>query len=138
MSAEIEGLLVEAGIRVTAIRLLVLRTIRDEVEGVFSLADLGEKLSSVDESTLFRTLTLFSERHLVHNVDDGSGVAKYCVCRCEKHDHTHGHIHLTCTRCHRTYCLTGVMIPAVALPSGFVAEEAEYVVKGCCPHCAGR
>ena len=133
-----ESMLAEAGIRVTAIRVLVLRKIREEVGGVFSLADLSEMLPTMDESTLFRTLTLFAERHIVHNVDDGTGIGKYCVCRCDDSDHTHGHIHLTCTRCHKTFCLTGVTIPAVALPAGFEAEEAEYVVKGRCPQCVGK
>ena len=47
------------------------------------------------------------------------------------------HIHFTCTRCGKTYCLEDFAIPVVTLPQGFQTEEAEYIVKGTCPNCAG-
>lgn len=115
---------------------MIWQTIRESITGVFSLSDLEEALPTVDRSTLFRTLTLLSDAHLLHSVDDGSGIQKYCLCH---HDDTRictGHVHLSCRLCHRTYCLTGVAIPPVPLPSGFVAEETEYIVKGICSHCA--
>ena len=102
----------------------------------FSLADLEGRLPTVDRSTLFRTLTLLTEAHLLHEIDDGSGSQKYCVCHFDDTRQCHGHVHLTCRRCHRTYCLTNVHIPSVPLPAGFLLEEAEYVVKGVCPQCS--
>ncbi|MBR1517182.1 MAG: transcriptional repressor [Bacteroidales bacterium] len=125
----------DAGIRITAIRLLVLRTIADDPDGIFSLADLAARITTLDSSTLFRTLSLFAQHHLVHEVDDGSGMQKYCVCHCDDPSHHHGHIHLTCLGCHRTFCLRDVPIPSVAIPAGFAASEAEYVVKGFCSDC---
>ena len=47
-----------AGIRVTAVRLMVWRTIRHGFSDAFSLADVEKALPTVDRSTLFRTLTL--------------------------------------------------------------------------------
>ena len=74
-----EQTLKQAGVRVTAVRLLVWRTILKEYAGVFSLADLEDKLPTVDKSTLFRTLTLLSDNHLLDTIDDGSGSQKYCL-----------------------------------------------------------
>lgn len=131
-----EQRLQQAGIRVTAVRLMIWKQIRYGFDGVFSLSDLEEALPTVDRSTLFRTLTLLSEHHLLHNVDDGSGSQKYCVCH---HDDTRlcrGHVHLSCRVCHNTYCLTNATIPPVMLPEGFVVEETEYIVKGVCSKCA--
>jgi Fur family ferric uptake transcriptional regulator len=133
-----EQVLQQAGIRVTAVRLMIWRQVRHGFADAFSLADLEAALPTVDRSTLFRTLSLLSEAHLLHDIDDGSGSQKYCVCH---HDDTRqcmGHVHLTCRLCHRTYCLPNVRIPQVPLPEGFIAEETEYVVKGICPHCALR
>jgi len=130
-----EETLHNAGIRITAVRLVVWRQVRHHTDGVFSLGDLEEALPTVDRSTLFRTLTLFSDAHLLHNVDDGSGVQKYCVCHHDDTRHCQGHVHLTCTRCHKTFCLSNITIPPVPLPEGFVAEETEYVVKGICSQC---
>ena len=133
-----EQLLEKAGVRVTAVRLLIWREIRRSFTGAFSLSDLEDALQTVDKSTIFRTLTLLSEAHLLHDIDDGSGSHKYCVCH---HDDTRlctGHVHLTCRICHRTFCLPNVRIPQVLLPEGFEPEETEYLVKGICPECARR
>lgn len=130
-----EQALLNAGIRVTAVRLLIWRQVRHGFTDAFSLADVEEMLPTVDRSTLFRTLTLLADCHLLHDIDDGSGAQKYCVCHLDDTRHCQGHVHLTCLRCHRTYCLTNVHIPAVPLPAGFEPEETEYVVKGVCSKC---
>jgi Fur family ferric uptake transcriptional regulator len=131
-----EQVLDNAGIRLTAVRLLIWRKVRHSFSDAFSLADLENALPTVDRSTLFRTLTLLTDAHLLHGIDDGSGSQKYCVCHLDDTRHCHGHVHLNCRICHRTLCLTNVRIPAVPLPAGFIMEEAEYVVKGICPQCA--
>ena len=131
-----EETLNNAGIRPTAVRLLIWSKVRHSMEGVFSLADLEEALPTVDKSTLFRTLTLLSDSHLLHSVDDGSGSQKYCVCHHDDTRQCRGHVHLSCKICHNTFCLTDITIPQVPLPEGFIAEETEYIVKGVCKRCA--
>lgn len=130
-----ETILDRAGLRVTAVRTLILKAIRRDFQNAFSLADLEGALPTVDRSTLFRTLTAMTDAHLLHEIDDGSGAQKYCLCHHDDTHHCPGHVHLTCVRCHRTYCLTSVQIPTVPLPEGFQAEETEYVVKGVCAEC---
>ena len=134
-----EDILTEAGIRVTANRLLVLRTLHEKMHGAFSLVDIEAKLPHMDQSSLFRTLTLFAEKQLLHLIDDGSGMQKYCVCHCMHENrtepHHRGHVHLTCIKCHETICLEDVPIPSVPLPSNYEVRETEYIVKGVCPKC---
>lgn len=125
-----------AGLRVTAVRLMIWRTVRHEASGPFSLDDVNQMLPTVDRSTIFRALVAFTEAHLLHEIDDGTGTRRYCVCHLDDTRHCQGHVHLTCRRCHRTFCLQGVTIPAVPVPTGFVVDSAEYVVKGLCPDCA--
>ncbi len=125
----------KAGVRVTAVRLLIWRTIRRGHAGVFSLANLEEALPTVDKSTLFRTLTLLSEHHLLDTIDDGSGSQKYCLRDGEDPLRGVRHVHFSCRVCHRTVCLTNIALPEVALPEGFTVEDTEYVVKGVCPKC---
>ena len=133
-----EQTLDNAGVRVTAVRLLIWKTIRRDFDNAFALADLESALPTVDRSTLFRTLAVLTEAHLLHEIDDGSGSQKYCVCHLDDTRHCQGHIHLTCRVCHRTFCLTNVKIPPAPLPEGFVQEEAEYVVKGICKDCSEK
>ena len=89
-----EQVLDNAGIRVTAVRLLIWRKVRHEFSDAFSLADLEAALPTVDRSTIFRTLTLLSENHLLHDIDDGSGSQKYCVCHLDDTRQCFGHVHL--------------------------------------------
>lgn len=125
-----------AGVRITAVRLLVWRHIRNGFHDAFSLADLEAALPTVDRSTLFRTLGTLTGAHLLHEIDDGTGTHKYCVCHHDDTRHCRGHVHLSCRKCHRTYCLLDVVIPSVPLPEGFLVDETEYVVKGVCPKCS--
>jgi Fur family ferric uptake transcriptional regulator len=133
-----EQALVNAGIRVTANRLVIWRKVRHGFAGAFSLADLEAVLPTIDRSTIFRTLTLLSQGHLLHEIDDGSGAQKYCVCHLDDTRQCRGHVHLCCHVCHQTICLTSVKIPPVPLPEGFVSDETEYVVKGICAECAKK
>lgn len=133
-----EQTLREAGVRVTAVRLLVWRTIRKECTGIFNLADLEEVLPTVDKSTLFRTLSLFSDSHLLDTIDDGTGSQKYCLRSAEDPLSGVRHIHFSCRVCQKTVCLTNIPLPEVSLPDGFEVENVEYVAKGVCPKCASK
>lgn len=129
----IEEHLQEHGVKPTSVRILVWKEIAHQSE-TFTLSDVERWMPTMDRSSIFRALRLFAEHNLLHTIDDGSGQQKYCVCRC--HDGNHlNHIHFTCLKCGQTYCLEDYNIPVVSLPEGFITEEAEYIIKGVCPHC---
>lgn len=141
---ELEHLLTERGVRTTANRLLILRTLR--ASGcAMSLSELEARLGTVDKSSIFRTLSLFLKHHLVHSIDDGEGTTKYGVCadNCRCNDEEHEgfddlHLHFTCERCRRTYCFQGLPIPEVTVPEGFRVRTANYLLMGLCPDCRHR
>ena len=125
------------GIKPTANRLLVFEAMK-KMGHTFSLYDMEEELLSMDKSTIFRTLVLFLEQHIVHSVEDGSGSLKYCVC------HNNGdcspeefHCHFYCEECHQTFCLEDVHPPIVPVPEGYSIREANYLFKGICAECKG-
>lgn len=126
----------EHGIRPTAVRIVVWRELVSRSQ-VFSLGDVEQWIPTLDKSSIFRALRLFHEAQLIHEVDDGSGVTKYCLCRCEERGHLN-HVHFSCTVCGKTLCLEDQLIPVVDLPDGFVFREVEYIVKGICPRCSRR
>lgn len=133
MTDDIEKHLEAHGIKPTAVRNLVWEEAMAQSE-TFSLNDMEQRMPHMERSSIFRALKLFSEHHLLHTIDDGTGVQKYCVCRCEDNHHIN-HIHFNCRVCGKTYCLEDYAIPVVTMPEGFKMEEAEYVVKGVCPSC---
>lgn len=129
-------LLTQRGIRPTALRLLILRTMLASDHAV-SMAELEVTLDTVDKSTIFRTVTLFLEHRLAHSIDDGSGTLKYAVCanscECAVEDL---HTHFYCERCHRTFCFEAIHVPVVELPAGFTLQSVNYVLKGLCAECS--
>ena len=134
-----EALLTEHGIKPTANRIVVVKTLAD-AERPLSLSELEYQILSIDKSGVFRALTLFREHHLVHVIEDGGDGVRYELC----HSH-HGHdddddqhVHFYCERCHRTFCLTHIHVPVVNLPDGFTLHNINYVLKGLCPECSER
>ncbi len=137
---EEEALLQAHGIKPTAIRLLIIRNIR-QLSDAFSFEDLYQYLETVDRSTVFRTVTLFEKQKLLHGFEDGMGKRKYCLCMdqhdghaCHNHEACH-HVHLTCRVCGRTYCLPSAHTPDIHLPMDFEVENVNYVITGVCAHC---
>lgn len=128
-----EDILTAAEIHLTAIRIMIYKEIMN-YNGVFTLADIELRLLTLDKSTIFRTLSLFLKKNLLHEVDDGSGSKKYCLCQCGSENHNF-HIHFTCLSCHKTYCIKDIPIQQVQLPKSFRIADANYVLRGFCPDC---
>lgn len=132
-----EKLFQQKEIRLTAVRRQVWKAMQ-EMQWAFSLADLENKLLQIDKSTIFRNINLFLEHDMLHEIDDGSGSRKYCLCTCADSDHHVDHVHLTCSVCHRTFCMKNQLVPAVQVPEGFKVQHIDYVVKGICAECARK
>lgn len=134
----IEQRLTHRGVKLTAMRLLVYEQL-EQARQPLSLRELEDRMQTADRSTIFRTLALLQQHHLVHSIEDGSGVLKYEVCHghdeCTIDDQ---HTHFYCQRCHRTFCFHETRIPQVDLPEGFQMYSINYMVKGLCPNCASK
>lgn len=126
------------GVRPTPNRVLVLRAIMGATSPV-AVTDFDELLPTVDRSSVFRVLTLFAAKGLVHVVESGDGMQHYELCHGNGHcTPADRHIHFYCTVCRRTFCFEQIAVPAVGLPTGFTAESSELLVKGLCPDCGKR
>lgn len=134
-SQDIISRLESKGIRPTANRILVIKTLMGE-QNPQSLSNLERKMVSMDKSSIFRTLTLFLEHDVVHAFEDGRGVLCYELCEekgaCDHHD---GHIHFYCESCQRSFCMEDIHIPSFELPEGFYPHSISFVIKGECPDC---
>ncbi len=132
---QFEALMNQHGIRPTANRLIVIKALSDETRPL-SLAELEERLVTLDKSSIFRTLTLFREKHLVHAIENGNNTVVYELCLSHDHDtDDDAHVHFFCERCQNTFCLHDINIPPVTLPEGYSMATATYLIKGLCPDC---
>ena len=132
---ELEERLEAKEIRPTANRILILDAL-DNASNPVSLSDLETKIESMDKSSIFRTLTLFLEKDIVHSFEDGRGIINYELCTEEGHcDHSDAHIHFYCELCHRSYCMEHIDLDWVKVPDGFTPKAYSFVIKGICPQC---
>ena len=116
----VEHLMAEHGVKVTANRLLIARAL-EEAHRPLSMMELEERLESIDKSNVFRALMAFKDAHLVH-VLDGDPV-RYELC----HSHHDGP---------DDDLLENIPIPPVSAPEGYQVREESYLLRGICPQCA--
>ena len=134
-SEDIASRLSGRGVKPTAMRILVYKTLMDCVRPV-SLRAITDTMVTAVRSTTFLTLTLLLQQGLIHAIEDGSGAVRYEVCH--GHDHCSlddQHAHFFCTVCQRTFCLHDVGIPHPMVPGGFHVTQVNYLLKGICPAC---
>ena len=132
------ALLEEHGVKPTANRIVVARTLAGAAHPM-TLAELENRILTIDKSGIFRSLTLFREHHLVHVIEGGSEGVKYELCRSHDHDHDDDqHPHFCCEVCQQTFCLDGTPLPDIPLPEGFTPLSVNLMVHGICPDCAAR
>ncbi|SNZ01424.1 Fur family transcriptional regulator [Flagellimonas pacifica] len=136
---EIEQRLTENGVRPTAMRILIYKYLAEK-EAATSLTDIEVAFGKADRTTLYRTLRTFEEKKIVHQIDDGTGIQKYALCEtgCDCNLEQDLHLHFHCNNCDETVCLTEHKIPHINLPDGYIAEDANLVLKGICEKCSGQ
>jgi len=126
----------ERNITPTAMRILVLDSLLKQ-HAAISLRDIEKNLEPADRITIYRTLKTFSEKGLIHVIDDGTGTPKYALCPddCDANQHHDLHVHFNCIVCKETFCLPNTKIPDIVLPKNFSPTEMNLVVKGICSTC---
>lgn len=134
----LESLIEGAGVRPTTNRLLVMRALEESAHPL-SLAELEAEIGTMERSSVFRTLTLLLDHHLLHAIEDGRGIVKYELCHAHAH-HSVGdmHVHFYCEGCHEVFCFEELPVPMVKLPEGFEATSVNYMLKGLCSRCSQR
>ncbi|WP_288953192.1 transcriptional repressor [uncultured Prevotella sp.] len=133
---QIEGLLEQHGIKLTANRILIAK-IMSTLDYPISMKELETMLLTMDKSSIFRTLSLFKSHHLVHQMEDGNDIVRYELCHSHSEEEDEDiHVHFYCEHCHRTFCLNEISVPQVNLPVGYRQTAVNYMIKGICPDCS--
>ena len=133
--AKCTELLEAHGVKPTANRIVVLKELVKSLHPS-TLAELENRILSIDKSNIFRALTLFKEHHLVHVIEGGSEGVRYELCHSHNHEHDEDvHPHFFCEKCQQTFCLDYTEVPDIQLPKGFEKTSANLMIKGICPDC---
>ncbi|MFD1769095.1 Fur family transcriptional regulator [Sphingobacterium suaedae] len=130
-------LLKQNGLKVTPHRLRVLNEITHK-NAAISQPDL-EKIvgKEIDRVTLYRILSSFEEKGIVHKIFDLHGTATYAICTsdCTENHHHDQHVHFICSVCNSVYCLQEISLPKIPLPSHFTLHSIALNAVGLCDHC---
>ena len=129
------NLLENKNIRATPFRTSVLNAF-DNVENAISMHQIENTIGEHDRITLYRTIKLFKEKGVIHEISLPGEETKYALCsnRCAGHDHHHEHIHFKCSACNEVFCQEVDQFPKFEIP-GFDLKKLEINAFGVCPKC---
>jgi Fur family ferric uptake transcriptional regulator len=132
-----ERILKEHAVRVTPVRMDILDLFLEADHQALSNSDIEHRFESIDRITLYRTLKSFEQNGIIHQVNDGSGTAKYAICSgaCSHDHHEDNHAHFHCEKCDKTICLDGQVHTKVETPEGYSVKGIDVVLKGVCDKC---
>jgi Fur family transcriptional regulator, ferric uptake regulator len=136
-------ILKEHGLSITTPRLVILEiflhttNILDHTELMYLCKE------HVNRITLYRTLHLFYQHHLLLKVPSTNGIIKYLYRgiredgRGSKISHTpERKIHLICQDCGRIISVEHVRLPPIHLPKNFEPNFMDLIVNGRCRYCS--
>ena len=130
------------GIRPTEMRLKIHKSLNrktyavslNEMQKVFIAK--SEKNKTANRTTFYRNLKTFEDKGLIHQINDGTGVAKFAISdkKAKGKYGTDLHMHFHCTDCRKTICLPN-KISEESLPDDYEVNDVNLVLKGICEKC---
>ncbi len=127
-----DSLLRGSGLRKTIGRVKIIEALMAErraLTGAELIAILGR--DAMDPASVYRVLSVFAEREIVHRIDGADKVARYALNRGRAN-----HPHFTCRSCGRMDCLDKMPVPHLDVrPEGYVVEEESLLFSGLCARC---
>ena len=135
MHGDVDQLLREHGLQVTAQRLAIMRAVSSRPHATADelIEDVRAVIGSISRQAVYDTLGVLAEKNLVRRIQPAGSAARY-------EDRVgDNHHHLICRGCGTTFdidCALGAA-PCLAADEdhGFEIEEAEVIFWGRCPSC---
>ncbi|HUB60473.1 MAG TPA: transcriptional repressor [Puia sp.] len=130
------------GLHVTTARLLILEIFL-QTQNILDFNELMYLSKNVNRITLYRTLHLLYQHHLVLKVPSNTGITKYLyrgfpesARRRNSSRNPERKIHLICQDCGKIISVTDVSLPPISLPKNFEASFIDLIVNGKCKECS--
>ena len=137
--AAADAILRAANLRLTPVRLGVLRVLSASGRPLGVTQILAELPEHTDAVTVYRTLNTFIKHRLVHRVR-GEDRSWLFALGDPGDTSRHRHPHFVCEKCGKVECLVDADIPAGLVRSmgvgrGYTVHYPEVVLHGLCPKC---
>ena len=136
MSEDLDQLLREHGLQVTAQRLAVIRAVAARPHGTADelAEDVRAAIGSISRQAVYDTLGILADKNLVRRIQPSGSAARY------ENRVGDNHHHLICRSCGTTSDIDCAVGAAPCLTAdddkhGFEIDEAEVIYWGRCPSC---
>jgi len=143
---QFKRLLKEKGLRVTRQRLKVLEAIAScpeehlTAEEIFALVKVD--CPDMGLATVYRTIQLLNELHLIDRVNFDDGFVRYEIGGAAENGQRHHHHHLICMKCGKVISFRDDLLEEleekIAETTGFRVVDHEVKLYGCCAECGGN
>jgi len=116
---------------------------RKEVLAIFGrynnaipLSVVEKELKEYNRITLYRTIKIFLEKGIIHEITISGEESNYAICQeeCNTDEHHHQHIHFKCKECDTIFCVGLEKFPTIILPK-YKIEQLEIQATGLCQNC---
>ena len=132
-----EKIIKDSGLSATKTRKKVLSFFLKSKKPI-TLKEITKTIDHVDRVTLFRILSVFEEKKIIHVINIGDNQKLYALCHqeCKTHNsaHSHNHIHFQCDDCHDVLCLPIVEFPQFNVPN-YMINNVNINASGQCSKC---
>tara|TARA_B110000285_G_C15136941_1_gene627654 strand:- start:463 stop:864 length:402 start_codon:yes stop_codon:yes gene_type:complete len=100
------------------------------------LSKVEKELKEYNRITLYRTIKVFLEKGIIHEIALSGQESNYAICKeeCNTIAHHHQHIHFKCNSCETIFCVEVDKFPTIGLPE-YKIEELEIQASGLCQSC---
>ena len=111
-------------------------TIFMNYKNAIPMAVIEKDLKDYNRITLYRTIKIFLEKGLIHEISMSGEASSYALCQdaCSSKLHQHQHVHFKCRRCNTVRCVEIAEFPHVVLPN-YQVEQLEIQATGICSLC---
>lgn len=136
----------EKGMKVTRQRLLVLEAVASRPEEHLTAEDIYELVKAgypeIGLATVYRTIQMLDELHLVHRVNFDDGFVRYEMGTVPECGSRHHHHHLICVKCGRVISFQDDLLEEleerITRTTGFAVVDHEVKLYGYCVECGGN
>ncbi len=138
-----QRMLRDKGLKVTSQRLKVLEAMQSCPEGHLSAEEIHAIVRAdcpnVGLATIYRTIQLLNELHLVDRISFDDGFVRYEMGSAPNREQKHRHHHLICKKCGRVFSFRDDLLEGleekIADTAGFLVVDHEVKLYGYCMAC---
>ena len=101
-----------------------------------SLSQIQILVGYIDRVTLFRILSVFEEKKVIHviRLENGRKLFALCDSTCHKDKHVHDHFHFQCKTCDDVSCVPIKNQLTLNIPE-YIIHNVDISITGICTNC---